>query len=107
MTDIDKLLEEARNKAKDYGKLYGRMSTADDKLKGIMAELRDDAPKGSIPEIDAWVRRQDAYTKAVDDKENAYADWKTAEIWMKVLLVEAEVWRSKQANNRFLDKAHQ
>ena len=107
MTDIDALLEKARKKADDYGKLRGRKETADDKLKGVMAQLREDAPAGSVPDRDAWVRRQPEYKQAVEDKENAYADWETASIFMRLLLIEAEVWRTKQANDRFMDKAHQ
>lgn len=107
MTDIDRLLEKARGKALDYGRLRGAKETADDKLKGVMAELRDD-PKctGSVPDQDAWVRRQPEYRKAVEDKENAYADWQTAEIFMRLLLVEAEVWRTQQANDRLMTTAH-
>lgn len=103
---IEELLEKARGRAENYGRLRGRKEVADDKLKGVMAQLREDAPDGSVPDKEAWVRRQPDYQKAVEDKENAYAEWQTAEIYMKLLFAEVEVWRSKEATSRFLDKVH-
>ena len=60
-----------------------------------------------MAERDSWVKRQPAYQDAIERKRDAYADWKTAETYMKLLLAEVEVWRSKQANNRLMDRAHQ
>ena len=105
MTDIEKKLEEARLHADGYGRKYGAKETADDLLKGQYAILYPDS-KGTVPERDAWVRRQDAYKKAIIHKNNAYAEWKEAEIWMKLLMLEAECWRTEQANNRYMDQAH-
>jgi hypothetical protein len=105
--DIDELLEQARMKSTNYGQLYGEKETADDYLKTKYAELREDAPAGSVADMDAWVRRCTEYQEAIDRKKNAYARWKTAETYMKLLFVQAEVWRTEQANNRFMDKAHQ
>ena len=107
MSDIDKKLQEARNKAAGYGRLYGCKETADDFLKTTYAKLYEGAPDGTVPERDAWVRRQEEYREAIEYKRDAYADWKTAETYMKLLFAEAEVWRTEQANNRYMDKAHQ
>ena len=108
MTDIDSLLEQARKKSEDYGKLYGAKETADDYLKLTYAACyRDPQNKGgSVADRDAWVRCQGDYAQAVQRKRNAYTDWKTAETYMKLLFAEAEVWRTKQANNRYMDNAH-
>ena len=106
MTDIDSLLAQARKKSKGYGEKYGRKETADDKLKTTYATLYPGAKGETVGERDAWVKRQQQYIEAVTDKENAYADWKTAETYMKLLFAEAEVWRSVQANNRYMDQAH-
>ena len=107
MTDIDKQLEAARKRAGTYGQLYGRKETADDFLKTTYAVLREDAPNGSVPDMDSWVKRQPAYQDAVERKRDAYADWKTAETFMKLLMVEAEVWRTQCANDRTIDRMHQ
>ena len=110
MTDIDKKLEAARAKAKEYGRLYGAKETADDYLKTTYAILYDDCvvalPKATVPERDAWIKRHDVYKNALERKQSAYADWKTAETYMKILFAEAEVWRTQQANNRYMDGAH-
>jgi hypothetical protein len=107
MGDIERQLEVARSRAENYGQLYGNKETADDYLKVTYAQLYEDAPNGTVGERDAWVKRQIAYKEAIERKENAYADWKAAETYMKLLLAEVEVWRSQQANNRYMDRAHQ
>ena len=107
MSDIDKKLEHARDRATNYGLLYGNKETADDYLKVTYAQLYEDAPVGTVPERDSWIRRQKEYQDAIDRKKDAYSKWKCAETYMKLLMVEAEVWRTEQANNRYMDKAHQ
>lgn len=106
MTDIDKLLEEARSRAKNFGQQYGEKETADDYLKTTYAILYEDAPEGTVAEKDAWVRRQGEYVDAIERKRDAYATYKASETYMKLLFAEAEVWRTKQANNRYMDTAH-
>lgn len=104
--DIEKKLEQARSRAEGFGELYGRKETADDYVRTTYAMLYESAPEGSVAERDAWVKRQRAYTTAIERKREAYTQWKTAETFMKLLLVEAEVWRTKQANGRAMDKGH-
>jgi len=106
MTDIDKLLEKARNSAAGYGVKRGLKEVADDRLKGVYASLYDDC-SGTVAERDAWVKRQSRYKDAIVAKENAYASWAASDIFMKILFAEVEVWRSKNATARFIDRAHQ
>ncbi len=107
MSDIEEKLEEARRRAENYGNLYGRKETADDHVKTTYAMLYEDVPSGSVAERDAWVKRQDEYKNSIERKRDAYSAWKAAETYMKILLVEADVWRTQQSNNRYMDKAHQ
>jgi len=104
--DIDELLEKARKNASGYGEKYGLKETADDYLKLTYAQLYERVPDGSVADRDAWVKRQPEYRAAIERKRNAYADWKTAETFMKLLLAESEVWRTKQATDRMMDKGH-
>ena len=104
--NIDAKLEAARNSAVGYGKKRGAKEVADDKLKGVYAMLFEGAPKGTVAEMDSWVKRQEEYKEAVNDKAQAYSEWTAAEVYMKILFAEAEVWRTDQANNRMMDKAH-
>lgn len=105
-TEIDKKLEEARDRATNYGRLYGRFATADDRLKIVYATLMDEAPDGTVDAKASWIRRHEEYIAGVREKENAHADWKAAEVYMKLLLAEVEVWRSNEASNRWVDRAH-
>jgi hypothetical protein len=106
VTDIEKTLEAARSRADKYGQLYGAFCTADDHLKTTYAILYDEAPEGTVPEKDAWVKRQPSYTASVERKKDACAQWKAAEAYLKILLAEVDVWRSKEATGRWLDKGH-
>lgn len=109
MADIDKQLEAARKRAGTYGQLYGAKETADDYLKTTYAMLYEGVPKDckSVADRDAWVKRQPQYEDAIERKRDAYAAWKTAETYMKILLAEVEVWRTQCANDRTMDRAHQ
>lgn len=104
--NIDEKLEQARRNSKGYGEKYGAKETADDYLKATYAMLYEDAPGGSVAERDAWVRRQSDYRAAIERKKTAYTDWKVAETYLKLLLVEAEVWRTQCANDRLMDQGH-
>mgnify|MGYP001819249914 CR=1 FL=1 len=106
MTDIEKTLQALRAKSQEIGEAYGRKETADDYLKTTYAMLYEDAPEGSVAERDSWVKRQAEYMAAVERKRDAYSDWKVKETYIKLALAEVEVWRTKQANNRFIDSAH-
>ncbi len=105
-TDIHKKLDSLRDRVDTgaYGRVCGAKEAADELLKIVFAQLRDQSPEGSVPDKDAWVRRRPEYKKAVDAKANAYADWKTAETYMKLSFIEFDIWRSEEATNRGLDK---
>lgn len=106
MSDIRKTLDRIRERVDSgsYGRCYGAKETSDERLKIIYAQLRDQAPLGSVPDMDAWVKRRPEYKQAVEDKANCYADWKTAETFMKLSFAEFDVWRSEEATNRGLDR---
>jgi hypothetical protein len=106
MTDIRETLNKIRERVDDgrYGRLYGAKETADERLKIIYAQLRDEVTEGTAPDRDAFVRRRPEYIKAVEDKCNAFADWKTAETYMKLSFAEFDCWRSIEATNRGLDR---
>ena len=105
-TDIRKKIDNIRERIDNgnYGRMYGAKETSDERLKIIYAELRDGAPGGSVPDKDSWVKKRPEYLKAVEDKADAYANWKTAETFMKIAFVEFDIWRSEEATNRGLDR---
>ena len=106
MTTIDEKLEEARGRSENYGKLYGAWDSSKEKLELVYALLDDNSVGDTVKDRDSWVKRQEEWEIAVERKENAAADWKEAEVWMKLLILEAEVWRSKEATTRWINQAH-
>jgi len=107
--DIDKQLEDALNRRADYGSLRGKQATADDYLKGVYALLYPDAPENikTVPERDAWVKRQTRYTDAVLEKENRYGDWEAARLKMQILFAAVEKYRTDAATERNMMRASQ
>ena len=105
-TDIHSKLNTIRERVDNgaFGRMYGAKETADERLKIVKAQLRDQAPEGTAPDREAWVHRRPEFKQAVEEKCNAYADWKTAETYMKLSFVEFDVWRSEEATNRGLDR---
>jgi hypothetical protein len=108
MTDLDRTLEQARANAVGYGNKRGLKDTADDYLKGVYAMLYPDAPSDlkTVPERDAWVRRQKEYLAAIDEKKKRYAEWTAAELYMKILFAELDKYRTDQSSARLMDKHH-
>ncbi len=106
MRDIRETLNKIRERVDSgsYGACYGRKETSDDRLKIIKAQQRALAPKGSVADMDAWVMRRPEVLEAIEDKCNAFADWKSAETFMKLSFAEFDVWRSEEATNRGLDR---
>lgn len=106
MQDIDQLLSKARAHAEEYGRLYGLKETADDYLKTTYALLYEDATGSTVGERDACIKRTADYIAAVDRKRDIYIEFKTMETKMKLVFAQVEVWRSKQATNRTMDRVH-
>ena len=103
---IEKKLEAARARSEEFGALYGAKETADDYLKTTYALLYEDAKGDTVGERDAWIKRHEDYKAAIERKRDAYAAYKTAETYLKLLFAQVDVYRTEQANQRFIDKAH-
>ena len=104
--DIDSKLEAARNNAVGYGKKRGAKEIADDRLRGTYAMIFEGAPKGTVAEMDAWVRRQEEYKEAIEDKSNSYAEWEAAQLYVKILFCEVDKYRTDAASDRAIDRMH-
>jgi len=108
MTDLDKKLEQARNNAVGYGNKRGLKDTADDYLKAVYAQLYLDAPSElkTVPERDAWCRRQPEHLEAIDEKKKRYSEWTASELYMKILFAEVDKYRTDASSARLMDKHH-
>jgi len=107
--DLDKQLEDALNRRADYGNLRGKQATADDYLKGVYALLYPDAPEDlkTVPERDAWIRRQTRYKDAVLEKENRYGDWEAGKLKMQIIFAAVEKYRTDEVTERNMMRASQ
>ena len=109
MIDIDQELEDALTNRFKYGDAKGLQATADDMLKGVYAMLYPDAPLElkTVPERDAWVRRQPRYVDAVKLKSKWYSDWEAARLKMQILLSAVEKYRTDKSSERTMMRASQ
>ena len=97
---------DALEKREQYGNVRGLQATADDALKTEDAFIRDDAPDGSVAEVDAWVRRQARHCEAVKEKKKKYSDWAAAELKMKILFAMKDKYQTDCKLARDMDNAH-
>ena len=106
MIDIDEELEAALNNRWKYGNAKGLQATADDYLKGIWAMIYPDAPDHlkTVPEREAWVRRQDVYVAAIGEKAKRYSDWEAARLKTQILFAAVEKYRTDAATERDMIK---
>ena len=104
--DLDKKLEEARNNRHGYANKRALKETADDKLKAVYALVYSDAPDGTVAEKDAWIRKDSRYKDAIICKENTWAEWIAAELYMKILFAQLDKYRTDKSYDKFIDKAH-
>ena len=103
---LDEEFWDALEKREQYGNLRGLQATADDALKTEDAFIRDDAPDGSVAEVDAWVRRQPRHGAAVKEKKKKYSDWAAAELKMKILFAMKDKYQTDSKLARDMDQAH-
>ena len=97
---------DALEKRENYGNLRGLQATADDVLKTEDAFIRDDAPNGTVAEVDAWVRTHPRHGEAVKEKKNKYAEWAAAELKMKILFALKDKYQTDSKLARDMDQAH-
>jgi hypothetical protein len=104
---LDEKLQEAREHAGGYGDLRGLKETADEEFKQSLAIIRNDVVQtGTVADIDARVRRHPGCAEAITVKRNRYADWTTAELYVKILWAEVEKYRTDAATDRTIDRQH-
>lgn len=102
---LDEKFWDSLEKREKYGNLRGLQATADDALKTEDAFIRDDAPDGSVAEVDAWVRRQTRHGEAVKEKKKKYSDWAAAELKMKILFAMKDKYQTDCKLARDMDSA--
>jgi len=88
-----------------FGNLRGLQATADDALKTEDALIREDAPQGSVADMDAWVKKQPRHNLAVEAKKKKHADWTAADLRMKILFAMKDKYQTDAKQARDMDRA--
>lgn len=95
-SDVEKAADYLRTSAQESGRTRGRMAYCDGNLRRVKS-LQLLTFEGSLGEREAKAYASDAYRKALEDLENATADYETIRAKREAAQYAIEVWRSQQS----------
>lgn len=109
MSDIERLLEEYRNKVGEYSKARARRTYIEEFKKSKLAILMRQADRDGFKSVNAQEREaqaSDEYIELLKALEVAVEAEERLRYDMRRLEMEAEVWRTLRADERFEKKAY-
>lgn len=90
--------------AKRIGAMKGRMIASEESLRRVksleMIALRQDGEKRTIAELEAHAYASEAYRLALEELENATAEYETERIYLNAADLQVRAWQSMNATNR-------
>jgi hypothetical protein len=92
-------VEYMRDHADEVGELYGRCKALDERRKVVKGEAFL-ACEGTVAEREARSYVAAEYRAVLEEIENAWAEWKAAEIKLKAAELTVDVWRSQFAASK-------
>jgi len=105
--DIDKTLAFIRDHAPKLAKAKAERIYLDNYKKPLFAILYGQAPGKTIPDRENWAYASEQYQKHLRALQIAIEQEETIKWQMTSAQLRCEVWRSEQANARFIDRSHQ
>lgn len=95
-SDIEKAVDYLRTSAQDSGKWRGHMNYCEGNLRRVKS-LEMLKHEGSLGDREARAYASDAYRQALEDYENATAEYETIRAKREAAQYAIEVWRSQQS----------
>ena len=105
--DIDKTLAFIRDHAPKLAQAKADRIQLGNMLKVVFSDLYLMAPGKTIDDKKAWAYRHADYIKAINGHAAAAGQEEKLRWQMTSAELRVEVWRSEQANARFIDRSHQ
>ena len=109
MSDIERLLDEYRGKVSEYSKARARRTYIEEFKKSKLAILMRQADRDGFKSVNAQEREamaSDEYLELLKALETAVEAEERLRYDMRRLEMEAEVWRTLRADERFEKKAY-
>lgn len=94
--DIEKAADYLRNSAQESGKWRGHMNYCEGNLRRVKS-LQMLQHEGSLGEREARAYASDEYRAALEDYENATAEYETIRAKREAAHYSIEIWRSQQS----------
>jgi hypothetical protein len=97
--EIDKAVDYLRSSAQASGQARGRMAYQDGNLRRVKSLVMLEK-QGSLGDREAQAYASDQYKEALEQLENATADYETIRAKREAAIYAIEVWRSMNASKR-------
>lgn len=94
--DIEKAVHYLRDTAKQYGQARGYVAYTGNNLKRVKS-LQMISRSGGVGEREAAAYASEEYQKAMEDEQNAVAEYETIKALREAAVNKIEVWRSQNS----------
>ena len=100
-------LEFMKNNAKALAKAKAERIYLDEYRKSLKAMLFQKAPSGTIADRESWAYANEDYISNLEGLKIAVEEEERLKWLMIAAQATVEVWRSREASNRMIDRGHQ
>ncbi len=104
--DIEKCLDWMRDNASTLASAKADMVFQTEKRKSVKAELMQKSLEKTESAKESWAYSHDDYVQHLDRLRIAVYDYELIRVQMMACELKIEAWRSLEATNRAIDKAH-
>jgi hypothetical protein len=104
--DIEICLDWMRDNAPKIANAKASMVFQTEKRKSIKADLMQRSLEKTESAKESWAYSHPEYKKHLEDMRIAIYDYEIIRVQMMACELKIEAWRSIQATNRMIDKAH-
>ena len=104
--DIEKCLDWMRDNASDLATAKANMTFHTEKRKTIKADLMQKSLEKTESAKESWAYSHMEYITQLENLRVAVYDYELIRVQMIACELKIEAWRSLEATNRIIDKAH-
>ena len=104
--DIEKCLDWMRDNASTLANAKADMIFQTEKRKTVKADLMQKSLEKTESAKESWAYSHNEYINHLETMRNAIYDYELIRVQMMACELKIEAWRSLEATNRAIDKAH-
>jgi hypothetical protein len=104
--DIEKCLDWMRDNAIELANAKANMTFQTEKRKSVKADLMQRSLERTESAKESWAYSHPEYSEQLEELRIAIYEYELIRVQMMACELKIEVWRSLEATNRAIDKAH-